>query len=241
MVPQCGCKMNKSKIGLVSHRFEYYQKQQVKFNETTFLATKIVHKTHSVCEKLLSSSIVFGFIVTVRAMNNFSISVNMEKSMMLVIVLAVMLRLLIVYSLAYYETQQQLLQQPRLHPRRQLQQLQQQQPNGIADQRAAKPCCSQLKFAITLLNLLQKDKPNESIFYSPHSVYTTLLMAYFGSGGETEEELRQLLLLDGAESSKADVENAYILKNEQSNRFQNQSIEFISVEKLYILKGMQFR
>lgn len=55
-------------------------------------------------------------------------------------------------------------------------------------------------------------------------------MAYFGAGGETEKELRQILLLDGAESSKADVEYAYKLKNERSNRFQDQSIEFILVE-----------
>lgn len=72
------------------------------------------------------------------------------------------------------------------------------------------------------------------------SVYTTLLLAYFCGGGEAEKELKQiLLLLDGAESSKTDVEYSYKFKNERSNRFQNQSIEYISVDnKLYILKSM---
>lgn len=102
----------------------------------------------------------------------------------------------------------------------------------MVEERAAKPNYSHLKFAITLLNLLQKDKPNESIFYLPHSVYTTLLMAYFGAGGETEKELRQILLLDEAESNKADVEYALKLRNERSNQLQNQSIELVSVEKL---------
>lgn len=76
-----------------------------------------------------------------------------------------MLKPLIGYLLAYYE-----IQQPQL----QLQHQHQQQPNGITDKRAAKLYNPQLKCSIALLNLLQKDEPNKSIFYSSHSVYTTL-------------------------------------------------------------------
>lgn len=50
---------------------------------------------------------------------------------------------------------------------------------------------------------------------------------------ETEIELKQLLLLS-VETSKVDAEYAYKWKKEQQfNRFQNQSIEFTSVDKLY--------
>lgn len=93
---------------------------------------------------------------------------------------------------------------------------------------------------LNLLALLQKNKANENIFYSPHSVYKTLLMAYFGAGGETEIELKQLLL--STETSKSDAKYAYKLKKEQQfNRFQNQSIEFTSVEELYVLAGVRVR
>lgn len=146
----------------------------------------------------------------------------MKKSVISVIVLAVVLPVLLAHLFAYYKTKQQ-------------------QSNIVVDKPAAESYYPELKFAISLLNLLQKNEPNESIFYSPHSVYTTLLMAYFGAGGETEKELIQILLLDEAESNKADVEYALKLRNERSNQLQNQSIELVSVEKLYILEGVRFR
>lgn len=139
-----------------------------------------------------------------------------------VIVLAVVLPVLLAHLFAYYKTKQQ-------------------QSNIVVDKPAAESNYPELKFAISLLNLLQKNEPNESIFYSPHSVYTTLLMAYFGAGGETEIELKKLLLLS-ADTSKADTEYAYTWKKEQQfNRFQNQSIEYTSVEKFYVQTGIQVR
>ncbi|XP_031638863.1 serine protease inhibitor 88Ea-like isoform X2 [Contarinia nasturtii] len=151
----------------------------------------------------------------------FTHIVNMKKSVISVIVLAAVSKLLLPHLFAYYETKQQQL-------------------NVTADKPTAKSYYPELKFAISLLALLQKNEPNESIFYSPHSVYTTLLMAYFGAGGETEIELKQLLL--STETSKADAEYAYQLKKEQQlNRFQNQSVEFTSVEKLYVRTGVRVR
>lgn len=138
-----------------------------------------------------------------------------------VIVLATVSEVFLPHLFAYNETEQQQL-------------------NVTADKPTAKPYYPELKFAISLLALLQKNEPNENIFYSPHSVYKTLLMAYFGAGGETEIELKQLLL--STETSKADAKYAYKLKKEQQfNRFQNQSIEFTSVEKLYVLTGVRVR
>lgn len=154
----------------------------------------------------------------------FTRSVNMKVSVISVIVLVLSLtvsKVLLPHLFAYYETEQQQL-------------------NVTANKPTAKPYYPELKFAISLLALLQKNEPNENIFYSPHSVYTTLLMAYFGAGGETDIELKQLLL--STETSKADAEYAYKLKKEQQfNRFQNQSIEFTSVEKLYVRTGVRVR
>lgn len=142
------------------------------------------------------------------------IFVNRRKA--LITVYVVVLAVLVVFSFAYYR-------------------------NIPAKNRVDKPYYPRLKFSISLLNQLQKDNPNENIFYSPHSVYSTLLLAYLGAAGETEKELKKLLGLDLIES-KAYVENVYKLKKEQSNRFQNQFIiEFISVDKFYVSKTLKMR
>lgn len=107
-------------------------------------------------------------------------------------------------------------------------------PNVTAEKRAETPFCSQPSFAISLLNQLQRwNGPKENIVYSPHSVYWTLIIAYFGAGGETEKELKRALCLDWA-INKSDIENVYKLKRQRSNRFQQRSIEFTSVEKVYV-------
>lgn len=68
-----------------------------------------------------------------------------------------------------------------------------------------------LKFAISLLEALQKEEAKENILFSPHSVYRTLLLAYFGAAGETETAFKNTLGLDWFKS-KADVENLYQLE-----------------------------
>lgn len=106
--------------------------------------------------------------------------------------------------------------------------------SSLAKERPTKPYYPKLEFAISLLNLLQKNKPNENIFYSPHSVYQALLLTYFGAGGKTEKELENVLGLMKWAKNKTDIENAYKLeKGDQSKPFQNESLEFISIDKLY--------
>lgn len=81
--------------------------------------------------------------------------VNKRKAVITVI-LAVVLAVLVVFLFAY----------DRIIP---------------AENRDDKPYYPRLKFSISLLDQLQKDNPNENIFYSPHSVYSTLLLAYLGA------------------------------------------------------------
>ncbi|XP_031634285.1 serine protease inhibitor 88Ea-like isoform X2 [Contarinia nasturtii] len=116
--------------------------------------------------------------------------------------------------------------------------LQVQYKPDYSSQKRAHQYFGQLNFSLKLLDSLQKEQPNESIIYSPHSLYQVLLLAYFGAGGKTEKELKDLLGLHWAES-KADIEYMYELEKEvRAERFQsqsqNQTIEFNSVNKLYV-------
>lgn len=118
---------------------------------------------------------------------------------------------------------------------------QQSQPNPTAVKRVEKPYYPKLRFAISLLNLLQKENPHKNVFYSPHNVYQALLFTYFGAAGETEKQLKTLLGLNSS-ISKDDIEHAYNTeKNERVKQFEDQLVEFNSVNKLYFDKDIIIR
>lgn len=99
----------------------------------------------------------------------------------------------------------------------------------------------QRKFSLILLDALQKARPNESLFFSPHSTYRALLLTYFGANGKTEESLKKLLQLDHRKS-KADIWYAYEFeKRARQNRVRRQSIEFTTVDKLYVSEQIEVR
>lgn len=99
----------------------------------------------------------------------------------------------------------------------------------------------QRNFSVSLLDALQAATPTESLFFSPHSTYHALLMAYFGARGETEAALRKTLRLDWA-TNKAEVSEAYHLEHTARKiRSENQSIEFHSVDKIYVAKEVDIR
>ena len=105
------------------------------------------------------------------------------------------------------------------------------QINVLTEEKADKLYFSKLKFTISLLNSLQRNQTNENIFYSPQSLYRTLISAYLCAAGETEKELENLLELSDWANNKTDVENAYRL--EKDLRVQNETLEFISVSKIF--------
>lgn len=97
-----------------------------------------------------------------------------------------------------------------------------------AEQPADKSYYPKLNFAISLLNLLQKNKPNKNVFYSPKNVYRALLLTYFCAAGKTKKELGNVL------GNQTEIENVYKLEEDtQVKAFQNTSVEFNSVSKLY--------
>lgn len=113
--------------------------------------------------------------------------------------------------------------------------------NDSATLTADKLYYGQRKFSVSLLDALQKARPNESLFFSPHSTYRALLLAYFGAKGGTEKSLKKTLQLDWAES-KADVSQAYEMERQaRTNRAQHQTVEFNSVDKLYFSKQVELK
>lgn len=113
--------------------------------------------------------------------------------------------------------------------------------NDSAPLTADKLYYGQRKFSVSLLNALQKARPNESLFFSPHSTYRALLLAYFGANGDTEKSLKNTLQLDWAKS-KADVRQTYEMERQaRVNRAEHQTVEFNSVDKLYFSKQVELK
>lgn len=91
----------------------------------------------------------------------------------------------------------------------------------------------QRNFSINLLHALQKIKPGETLFFSPHSIFQALLLRYFMAEGKLEESLMEILQLNWT-SSKTDVVRAYKLEGAaRTSHFENQTVQFDSIERLY--------
>lgn len=54
----------------------------------------------------------------------------------------------------------------------------------------------QLAFTLNLFNAINNAVPDDNIFFSPFSIYHSLLLAYFSAGGLTEELLRKSLEIE---------------------------------------------
>lgn len=94
----------------------------------------------------------------------------------------------------------------------------------------------QQKFTLDLLLKLQEATPNESIFFSPHSTYNALLLAYFGARNATEESLKNALRLEWADK-KEDVVRAYLLDHKtRLADAENRSVDFNSVDKIFVFE-----
>lgn len=95
----------------------------------------------------------------------------------------------------------------------------------------------QKQFAVSLLNAIKKTAPEGNHFFSPHSMYHALLLAYFGAEGKTMKSLEKALVLDKL-SGKSDVVRAYKnLKGFKNDwRTSGRSIQFNTVDKIYVTK-----
>lgn len=97
----------------------------------------------------------------------------------------------------------------------------------------------QQDFSVSMLDAIRKATPNENVFFSPYSTYHTLLLAYFGSTGEVEQQLTKVLHLDWAKN-KEDVRGIYrTAKVAHDIRVSNIPLEFTSVDRLYFDKRVK--
>ncbi|XP_053601373.1 serine protease inhibitor 88Ea-like [Plodia interpunctella] len=99
----------------------------------------------------------------------------------------------------------------------------------------------QLEFTLNLFNAINKAVPNDNIFFSPFSVYHSLLLAYFATGGNTEQALKKSLQIDD-KLDKINLMTAY--KVDKRSRLVNNnsdSYEFSSANKLFVDDALPVR
>ncbi|XP_048005524.1 serine protease inhibitor 88Ea-like [Leguminivora glycinivorella] len=99
----------------------------------------------------------------------------------------------------------------------------------------------QLEFTLNLFNAINDENPTDNIFFSPFSVYHSLLLAYFSSGGQTEESLRESLQI-AKSLDKINLISAY--KADRRSRATNnnsESYEFNSANKMFVDETLDVR
>lgn len=99
----------------------------------------------------------------------------------------------------------------------------------------------QLEFTLNLFNSINKVVPDDNIFFSPFSVYHSLLLAYFSSGGQTEKSLKESLRINDS-LDKINLMTAYkVDKRSRSANNNSDSYEFTSANKLFVDNGLHAR
>ncbi|KAL4709183.1 hypothetical protein ACJJTC_008111 [Scirpophaga incertulas] len=99
----------------------------------------------------------------------------------------------------------------------------------------------QLVFTLNLFNAINKAVPDDNIFFSPFSVYHSILLAYFASAGNTERSLKQSLQI--ADSlDKINLMTAYrVDKRSRATNNNSDSYEFTSANKLFVDDQLRVR
>lgn len=93
-----------------------------------------------------------------------------------------------------------------------------------------------------ILDSMRKIYPTGNLFFSPHSIYRALLLAYIGAEGATKTTLDDTLFLFWADDDKDKVIEAY--RDElaaRNKRILNSSVQFNSIDKFYITKNVQLK
>ncbi|XP_063393997.1 serine protease inhibitor 88Ea-like [Cydia fagiglandana] len=99
----------------------------------------------------------------------------------------------------------------------------------------------QLEFTLNLFNSINDAYPTDNIFFSPFSVYHSLLLAYFSAGGQTEASLKESLQI-AKSLDKINLITAY--KVDRRSRLMNNnsdSYEFTSANKLFVDETLDVR
>ncbi|XP_028165758.1 serine protease inhibitor 88Ea-like [Ostrinia nubilalis] len=99
----------------------------------------------------------------------------------------------------------------------------------------------QLAFTLNLFNAINGAVPDDNIFFSPFSVYHSLLLAYFTSGGQTEKSLKESLQI-ADNLDKINLMTAYkVDKRSRSANNNSDSYEFTNANKLFVDSELRAR
>lgn len=94
------------------------------------------------------------------------------------------------------------------------------------------------KFCVSLFHAIGKLRPNETVFFAPDSIYRALTLNYFIAAYEERDQLKKILQLDWIKNK--DASRVYEFKKlARANFGENQTVEFKSVEKLYVSKRVE--
>ncbi|KAJ2946433.1 hypothetical protein O0L34_g12475 [Tuta absoluta] len=99
----------------------------------------------------------------------------------------------------------------------------------------------QLEFTLNLFDAINKAVPDDNIFFSPFSVYHSLLLAYFSTAGQTEQSLKRSLQI--AENlDKINLMTAYkVDRRSRATNNNSESYEFNSANNLFVSKELSVR
>lgn len=94
------------------------------------------------------------------------------------------------------------------------------------------------KFCVSLFHAIAELRPNETVFFAPDSIYRALLLNYFIAANNRRDQLKKILHLDWLNNE--DISRVYELKKlARANCGENQTVEFESVEKLYLSERVE--
>lgn len=102
-------------------------------------------------------------------------------------------------------------------------------------------CRGQFQFSLSIISSLRKIYPGKNLFFSPYSIYRTLLRAYVTANDEIKASLKDVLCLDWAEH-ESDVIDAYKAeKMARAARNLGETIHFNSVDKFYVSRDIMLK
>lgn len=94
---------------------------------------------------------------------------------------------------------------------------------------------------MSLLKSVGKSSPQDTVFFSPQSIYRVLILTYFGAGGKTKEALERGLFLDWA-THRSEVAEAFDVEwKERAQRVFEKEIQLASFERLFIAKDVELK
>nr|CAD7610797.1 unnamed protein product [Timema genevievae] len=101
----------------------------------------------------------------------------------------------------------------------------------------------QQEFSLDMLRVVSTMNKNTNIFFSPSSVYSALLLAYFGAANQTEDSLKKTLHIDAGQDKLSTMQAYRLERFFQAMRAANGSgsYELRSPSRIYLSNNLRLR